>query len=56
VLTGHLLKDTDYVNKYHTNSLVDDDGQAIVGRYGNPPLRISGGRDQLRDVLAKLAT
>ena len=56
VLTGHLLKDTDYVNKYHTNSLVDDDGRAIVGRYGNPPLRISGGREQLRDVLAKLAT
>jgi threonine synthase len=54
VLTGHVLKDTDYVNKYHSNILAAD-GERIEGRYGNPPLKITGGTDQLRDVLRELS-
>jgi threonine synthase len=35
VLTGHLLKDTVYVMKYHNNSLVGPDGEPIFGRFVN---------------------
>jgi threonine synthase len=54
VLTGHLLKDTDYVINYHNNSLRLDSGSIITGRFINSPLRVSGGRDELRAVLAAL--
>jgi threonine synthase len=54
ILTGHVLKDTDYVNKYHSNVL-EADGERIEGRYGNPPLRVTGGQAELRDVLTELA-
>ena len=53
VLTGHLLKDTDYVNKYHNNSLAADQ-TGILSTYGNMPIKVSGGRDELRDVIEEL--
>jgi threonine synthase len=37
VLTGHLLKDTDYVMKYHTGTLISPDGQTIRGSFMNNP-------------------
>jgi len=46
VLTGHLLKDTDYVMKYHGNTLVGPDGEKFQGRFINTPIR---GED-LRDL------
>lgn len=55
VLTGHVLKDTDYVNKYHTNSLAAEDKSRIVPTYGNAPIRVSGGLEELRRVIAELA-
>src|SRR5215203_5735594 len=36
VLTGHLLKDTDYVMKYYNESLIAPDGERIVSNFGNP--------------------
>jgi threonine synthase len=54
VLTGHVLKDTDYVIKYHNNSLEVAGGQRIVSRFNNPPLSVSGTRHDLREVLARL--
>jgi len=53
VLTGHLLKDTDYVNKYHNNSLASDQTK-ILSTYGNMPIKVSGGRDELRRVIEGL--
>ena len=53
VLTGHLLKDTDYVNKYHNNSLASDQTK-ILSTYGNMPIKVSGGRDELRRVIEEL--
>jgi threonine synthase len=47
VLTGHLLKDTDYVMGYHGNTLVDPDGEQIRGRFTNTPIQ---GQD-LHDLL-----
>src|SRR5213075_2995443 len=38
VLTGHLLKDTDYVMKYHNQELVTPDRERIVSTYGNSPV------------------
>jgi threonine synthase len=47
VLTGHLLKDTDYVMKYHSDALIGPDAQPIRGRFINAPIR---GQD-LQDLL-----
>jgi threonine synthase len=41
VLTGHLLKDTDYVMKYHSQSLIAPDGERLMSNFGNAPIRIS---------------
>jgi threonine synthase len=40
VLTGHVLKDTDYVMNYHSNSLIAPDGTAFASTFGNSPIRI----------------
>jgi threonine synthase len=54
VLTGHVLKDTDYVNDYHNNSLSSDTEGLIRGKFINRPVQITGGREELRSVLASL--
>jgi threonine synthase len=53
VLTGHVLKDTDYVNKYHNNSL-ESEQTKILPTHGNSPVKVSGGRDELRRVIEQL--
>jgi threonine synthase len=40
VLTGHVLKDTDYVMKYHSETLIAPDGIPLASKYGNAPIRI----------------
>ena len=40
VLTGHLLKDTDYVMKYHSDSLIAPDGERLASNFGNVPIKI----------------
>jgi threonine synthase len=40
VLTGHLLKDTDYVMKYHSGSLIAPDGTQLAGTFANAPIRM----------------
>jgi threonine synthase len=48
VLTGHILKDTDYAINYHQEELYTHDGAAdktkeerrLVGTYSNPPARV----------------
>jgi threonine synthase len=40
VLTGHVLKDTDYVIKYHTQHLIAPDGTALASTFVNAPIRI----------------
>ena len=39
VLTGHLLKDTDYVMKYHSGRLVAPGGARLAGTFANNPIR-----------------
>ena len=52
VLTGHLLKDTDYVMKYHNDSLVAPDGARISGTFANVPIRTSASIDLIKSVLS----
>jgi len=38
VLTGHLLKDPDYIHRYHTGQLDDPQGRRIESTFGNQPI------------------
>ena len=51
VLTGHVLKDTDYVIKYHNQSLTDPDGQKLESKFVNSPIRVAASADAIRAVL-----
>jgi threonine synthase len=39
VLTGHVLKDTDYVIKYHSENLIAPDGALLSAKFANAPIR-----------------
>jgi threonine synthase len=58
VLTGHVLKDTDYVIKYHEENLFSDD-QATAGRvklqgtYRNPPTLVEASKSAILDALRR---
>ena len=58
ILTGHLLKDTDYVINYHERKLdaPDSGGQAqrIAGTFANQPLRVDARADAIVDTLRRL--
>ncbi|WP_031495973.1 threonine synthase [Bryobacter aggregatus] len=41
VLTGNVLKDPDYIYRYHTNQLKDPQEQALTGTYANPPVVVA---------------
>jgi len=51
VLTGHVLKDTDYVIKYHNSTLTDPDGRMLESRFANSPIRVAASADAIREVL-----
>ena len=38
ILTGHLLKDPDYVYRYHTGQLEAPDGSKLESTFGNRPV------------------
>jgi threonine synthase len=51
VLTGHLLKDTDYVMQYHSQTLTAPDSKRINGTFANSPIKVSASVDAIRRVL-----
>ena len=56
VLTGHVLKDTDYVMNYHSGDLIAPGGEKLVSSFGNSPIRVSVSQDlhdlqDLQDIL-----
>jgi threonine synthase len=60
VLTGHLLKDTDYTAKYHTGQLKEPEGapgsgepRPIAGAFANPPARVPATRDGILEYLKR---
>ena len=61
ILTGHLLKDTDYVVNYHKDSLYLRDerhesakGSRIVGTFANHPVRVEASREVIKGAIENL--
>jgi len=52
VLTGHVLKDTDYVINYHNQTLRSI--SAIHASFRNEPLRVASSRHSLKETLARV--
>ncbi len=44
VLTGHVLKDTDYVIKYHSGNLIAPDGRQLSAKFASAPIRIQSAK------------
>jgi threonine synthase len=61
VLTGHILKDTDYAIKYHQEELYTHDrasdktkkGRRLAGTYSNPPARVKATRAAILERLRR---
>jgi threonine synthase len=51
VLTGNLLKDPDYIYRYHTGTLEAPDGTAIVSRFGNQPTVVPNDPARISEIL-----
>ena len=51
VLTGNLLKDPDYIYRYHTGKLEGPDGAAMHSRFGNQPRVVPNDADRIAAIL-----
>ncbi|MBL8213177.1 MAG: threonine synthase [Bryobacterales bacterium] len=51
VLTGNVLKDPDYIYKYHTGQLKDPHGESILANYGNSPTVVPNDADKIAALL-----
>ena len=54
VLTGNLLKDPDYIYRYHTGQLKTPGGEPITSTYGNRPIDVAANADAVVGMLEKL--
>jgi threonine synthase len=52
VLTGNVLKDPDYIFKYHTGGLKAPDGSAIESTFGNKPVVVPNDPDRIARLLS----
>ena len=53
VLTGHLLKDPDYVYRYHTGQLEAPGGVKLTSTFGNQPVVLPNDPDKIARFLEK---
>jgi threonine synthase len=51
VLTGNVLKDTDYIYRYHTGQLEDPGGVKIASTFGNQPIVVPNDADRIAALL-----
>jgi threonine synthase len=51
VLTGNLLKDPDYIFRYHTGNLEAPSGSAIDSHFGNRPIVVPNDADRIAAML-----
>ena len=51
VLTGSVLKDPDYIYRYHTGELKDPEGRRIEARFGNQPMVVPDDADAIARIL-----
>ncbi len=54
VLTGNVLKDPDYIYRYHTGELKAPDGTFILPTYGNTPRRVESDGEAIIRLLRNL--
>ena len=52
VLTGNLLKDPDYVYRYHTGQLKTESGKEVKGQYANQPVVVPNDPDKIAELIA----
>jgi threonine synthase len=52
VLTGNLLKDPDYIYRYHTGQLTPPDGGKIEPTFGNHPTVVPNDADRIAEILS----
>jgi threonine synthase len=53
VLTGNLLKDPDYIHRYHTGTLTAPDGTLLRSTYANPPVVVPAEADRIAALLGE---
>jgi len=53
VLTGHILKDTDYVINYHRGTLETPLGDRLKGRFTNSPIRVATTKEAILEALKR---
>jgi len=53
VLTGNLLKDPDYVYRYHTGQLKTESGAEIRGHFENKPVVVPNDADKIVELLSR---
>lgn len=51
VLTGHVLKDPDYIYKYHTGQLTTGDGRRIGSSFANKPIVVPNDPKKIEELL-----
>ena len=51
VLTGHLLKDPDYVYSYHSGQLKTPAGEIVRPTFGNAPVTVANDRRKIAELL-----
>jgi len=51
VLTGHVLKDPDYIYRYHTGVLDAPDGSRLRSTFGNAPVVVPNNADEIARIL-----
>jgi threonine synthase len=54
VLTGNLLKDPDYIYRYHTGTLKTPAGEPIAANFGNQPQVVANNPEAIVDLLSAL--
>jgi len=52
VLTGNVLKDPDYIYRYHTGALDAPDGSRIQSNFGNQPVVVPNDAEEIARVLS----
>jgi threonine synthase len=53
VLTGNLLKDPDYIYRYHTGELTAPNGEKIKPTFGNRPTVVPNDPDKIAEILGR---
>jgi threonine synthase len=53
ILTGNVLKDPDYIHRYHTGTLRAPDDTPILSTFGNPPELVEADLDRIAAVVER---